>query len=927
MIRILLADDQKSIREILRVRLEAEADFEIVGTASDGHTAIELAEILHPDIVLLDMEMPGMGGVEVTRLICQALPDVKVLVLSAHNDDQYINQAIHAGAMGYLLKNTPSHELREAIRFVHRGYSQLGPGVLNKIVSPESADRQATPRDVKLNDPTVHHFADAALASATNMSSTIELEGGTFISSSMGGIEETGDSFGWGIDITGIIRRRGLPILATFSTAMAAIVVHTFFLEEPTYVSKLWIQVSNPRSVSVASIPEEEIGEIEKDVSKGRSTEVQILQSSPLIVDAMALLPAAYQSELKLQDVKDNLTVSQGEEDGILSNVLIAEYTDSDPKRTQAVLEVLGKAAIRYNSASTKARATSTIKFIEETLPSTRKTLNQATAAVRNFRKQYGMVNPDTYAEDLNKTKLSLANEIRTAEIILNQAESKVKSQQQRLQSLGQNPISAPLSAVLGQDDGYQSLARQLRDIQIQLNLQQANLGAEHPTIQNLKEQQTKLLDLTQQRAKGLLGTAAVPDTTYSGTIASNPVGGASSPGQGSADANSVLTDLSAQLLQAQTDLETQRTNLNSLRQAQLTVDKRFQQLPRLQENYGELQRQVTLHSSRLERLLQKLQELKIAAAQETSPWTILEPPELPKRPISPNILRNLVFGSAFGVILGFLIAFLLEKFDRRVTSLKEAKTVTALPLLGSIPHLILQPQKQSENPESPYPIYDCHSFQEAFRSLALRLRTLGTDHDLKTIAITSARAREGKSTVTYELGLTLAKLNLKVLLIDADMYHPTLHIHGHLENDRGLSLLLSEQQPWQEFIQCTGEPNLSILAAGSRPEDSLALLQSDKMHRLLEDCRRGYDYVLIDTPPVTEAVDTQGIIQHVDGTVFVLGLERATTPTVGQALGLLKASRNRLIGLVVNTVGERPKALAGHKSRALTEQTSSVLS
>jgi polysaccharide biosynthesis transport protein len=927
MIRILLADDQKSIREVLRVRLEAEADFEIVGTASDGHTAIELAEILHPDIILLDMEMPELGGVEVTRMICQALPNVKVLVLSAHNDDQYINQAIHAGAMGYLLKTTPSHELREAIRFVHRGYSQLGPGVLNKIVTMEPSAHQHAGRAAKLQDSPPHHLSDTTLTPVQSIPPSLDLDGGQMASSSLTAIDETGDSFGWGVDVIGVIRRRWLPILATFSTTMAAIVIHTFFLEEPTYISELWIQVSNQSSVPVASIPEEQVGDIEKDVSKGRTTEVQILQSSPLVADAIALLPTIYQSELKVKDVKDNLAVRQAEEDGLLSNVLIAEYTDSDPQRTQAVLDALGKASIRYNAATTKSRATSAIKFIEETLPSTRNTLNQATASVRDFRKQYGMVNPDTYAEDLNKTKLSLASEIRGAEIALNQSESKVQSQQQRLQSLGQDPLSAPLSAVLGQDDGYQALAKQLRDTQVQLNLQQSTLGAGHPTIVNLKEQQTKLLALTQQRAKNLLGDAAPPDTTYSGTVTSKPAGNSSATTQGSVDANSVLTNLSGQLLQAQTDLETQRTNLASLQQAQQTVDYRFRQLPKLQETYGELQRQVTLHSSRLERLLQKLQELKIAAAQETSPWTILEPPEIPKKPISPNIMRNLFFGAAFGGILGLSVAFLLEKLDQRVTSLREARTLTALPLMGSIPHLTLQPQWQEDNHTSPYPVYDCHSFQEAFRSLALRLRYLSADHGLKTIAITSARAGEGKSTITYELGSTLAKLNLKVLLIDADLYHPTLHIHANVDNSRGLSLLLTQDQPWQEFIQQSDEPNLSLVSAGMRPDNSLALLQSDKMQTVLEDYRRMYDYILIDTPPVTEAVDTQGIVQHVDGTLFVIGLERATTPTVGQALGLLKSSRNRFIGLVVNTLSERNKAFSAHQPRVLAAQASSISS
>ncbi|MCG9893334.1 MAG: response regulator [Thermosynechococcaceae cyanobacterium MS004] len=137
MIRILLVDDQKTIREALRLMLDSSPDFQVVGTASDGHTAIEQVGLLHPDVVLIDMEMPGLDGVSATRVISQRHTDVKVLVLSMHDDDEFISQSMQAGAMGYLLKNTPSQELRAAIRFVNRGYAQIGPGLLDKMVTAD----------------------------------------------------------------------------------------------------------------------------------------------------------------------------------------------------------------------------------------------------------------------------------------------------------------------------------------------------------------------------------------------------------------------------------------------------------------------------------------------------------------------------------------------------------------------------------------------------------------------------------------------------------------------------------------------------------------------------------------------------------------------------------------------------------------------
>jgi hemolysin D len=133
MIRILLVDDQKSIRESLKMILESAPDLQVVGTASDGHTAIEQVSYLKPDVVLIDMEMPGLDGVSATQVISENFSDVKVLVLSMHDDEALIAKSTHAGALGYLLKNTPPQELRAAVRFVQLGYPQYGPGLLKKL--------------------------------------------------------------------------------------------------------------------------------------------------------------------------------------------------------------------------------------------------------------------------------------------------------------------------------------------------------------------------------------------------------------------------------------------------------------------------------------------------------------------------------------------------------------------------------------------------------------------------------------------------------------------------------------------------------------------------------------------------------------------------------------------------------------------------
>ncbi|NET71067.1 MAG: response regulator transcription factor [Sphaerospermopsis sp. SIO1G2] len=139
MIKVLLVDDQNLIRQGLRALLELESDLEIVAEAENGEIAIELVAQLQPHVVLMDIRMPIMDGVAATKEINTRFPNTKVLVLTTFDDDEYVKAALNNGAMGYLLKDTPSEELAAAIRAVDKGYSQLGPGIVDKLLSQFTA--------------------------------------------------------------------------------------------------------------------------------------------------------------------------------------------------------------------------------------------------------------------------------------------------------------------------------------------------------------------------------------------------------------------------------------------------------------------------------------------------------------------------------------------------------------------------------------------------------------------------------------------------------------------------------------------------------------------------------------------------------------------------------------------------------------------
>jgi DNA-binding NarL/FixJ family response regulator len=139
---ILLADDHVLVRQGTRELLEHENDLLVVGEAGDGEEAVELAANLHPDVIIMDIAMPKMSGIEATRKIKSMQPDTAVLILSAYDDDQYVFALLEAGAAGYLLKDVPAQELIEAIRAVHAGESILHPAIARKVINRFASPRQ-----------------------------------------------------------------------------------------------------------------------------------------------------------------------------------------------------------------------------------------------------------------------------------------------------------------------------------------------------------------------------------------------------------------------------------------------------------------------------------------------------------------------------------------------------------------------------------------------------------------------------------------------------------------------------------------------------------------------------------------------------------------------------------------------------------------
>jgi two-component system, NarL family, response regulator LiaR len=161
-IRVMLADDHVLVREGTRRLLEAEPDIQVIAEAGDGISAVEQAVASQPDVLIIDVAMPGMTGIEATRLIKQQLPKVAVLALTAYDDDQYVLALLNAGAAGFLLKDVRGQELVTAVRSVHRGEAVLQPAIAVRALRQAVSHRSPTVSMPPLSDREMEVLREAA---------------------------------------------------------------------------------------------------------------------------------------------------------------------------------------------------------------------------------------------------------------------------------------------------------------------------------------------------------------------------------------------------------------------------------------------------------------------------------------------------------------------------------------------------------------------------------------------------------------------------------------------------------------------------------------------------------------------------------------------------------------------------------------------
>lgn len=322
---------------------------------------------------------------------------------------------------------------------------------------------------------------------------------------------------------------------------------------------------------------------------------------------------------------------------------------------------------------------------------------------------------------------------------------------------------------------------------------------------------------------------------------------------------------------------------------------------------YNILQRELDTTRTLYEALLQRYKEVGVTGGVTANNISIVDVATPPRKPSKPNMLLNMALAALLGLGLGVLAALVLEALDETLATPDDVEKKLGVPVLGVIPLL-----DKGVTPADA--LADIRSgFSEAYYSLRTALQFSTPDGAPSSIVVTSARPAEGKSTTAYSVALNLARVGKRVVLIDGDLRNPSMHRIVGVENERGMSNLLSGSADLAAVVQRTQQENLFFVPCGPLPPNPAELWGGDRLHQFLAETRNSFDHVIFDGPPVLGFADAPILAAAVNGTLFVLESRGTRRGQARGALRRLQVGRAHLLGAVLSKFSAKSTSHGGY--------------
>jgi len=322
---------------------------------------------------------------------------------------------------------------------------------------------------------------------------------------------------------------------------------------------------------------------------------------------------------------------------------------------------------------------------------------------------------------------------------------------------------------------------------------------------------------------------------------------------------------------------------------------------------YNILQRELDTTRSLYEALLQRYKEVGVTGGVTANNISIVDRATPPRSPSKPSMVLNMALAALLGLGLGGLAALVLEALDETLATPDDVEKKLGVSVLGVIP-LLDKGQTPADG------LADIRSgFSEAYYSLRTALQFSTPDGAPSSMVVSSARPAEGKSTTAYAVALNLSRIGKRVLLIDGDLRNPSMHRVVGVENERGMSNLLSGSADLTSVVQPTRQENLFFIPCGPLPPNPAELWGGDRLHDFLAEAHDKFDHVVFDGPPVLGFADAPMLAAAVNGTLFVLESRGTRRGQARGALRRLQVGRAHLLGAVLTKFSTKSTSYGGY--------------
>ena len=685
-----------------------------------------------------------------------------------------------------------------------------------------------------------------------------------------------GDTKKPGFDIRFVIAaiRANLVVIAVIIAAALALALTLTMLDTKRYIAAASVQI-NDQSKNVLGDVEDSSNQMNAswDTERFLQTQVELLKSRALAIRVIkklqlegnakfyqqmggtapsAATPTNTVRELTIGLVRGNMQVRLPRN----SRIATVSFESTDPALSALVANAYAE---EYIQASLQQRYDSSAyarDFVANQLTEAKSKLEQSERNLNAYARQAGLIRtrdsgPGT-GTDGNEAG-SGASSITTASLLqLNAAASQARANriaaESKLRSIGRNSLLSNREAMA--NPVVQQLFTQRAETEAKLQDELTRHLEGHPNVRQLRAQ-LKTLDAQLGIAAQNLRSSA--DAEYQAAV-------------------STERQLEAQV--------------NALKTATLAEQDRSVE-------YNLLAREADTNRALYDGLLQRYKELNASAGISNSNIAIVDKAEAPLSHSSPNLMKNLAYALLVGLGLAGVSTFLRSQFDDTVRVPEDVEHKLELPLLGVIPRARdTDPDEALADPKSPV--------SEGYNSLRGAL-LYSTSHGLpKSLLVTSSQPSEGKTTTSYAIAQGFARMGRKVLLVDVDLRRPSVHRRLELDNEKGMSTLLTHQDSLDHVIKPSGLKNLDVITSGPVPPSPTELIASLRMEELIDEFSARYDVVVLDSPPVLGLADAPLISALVEGVIFIIESERARRGSLKSSLRRLRTMRPVILGAVL---------------------------